>query len=71
MNKTIIIPGLIIAGAIAFFVSPFASKSPDGLERVIGSADKREFTPVEKLAGVGLTFGIAFGAGFLLGKRKK
>ena len=71
MKNTIIISGLIIAGAIAYFISPFASKRPDGLERVIGSSNKREFTPAEKLAGVGLTFGIAFGAGFLLGKRKK
>lgn len=32
--KTIIIVGLIIALALAIFLSPFASSSPDGLEKV-------------------------------------
>ncbi len=30
----VVIGGLIVAGALAFFVSPLASSSPDGLERV-------------------------------------
>ena len=34
MNKKHIVIGLLIAVAIAVFLSPFASPSPDGLERV-------------------------------------
>lgn len=32
--KRIILTGLLISIALAIFLSPFASKSPDGLERV-------------------------------------
>jgi cobalt/nickel transport protein len=34
MKRTIIIAGLILAGAVAAFLSPFSSSLPDGLERV-------------------------------------
>ena len=34
MKRKEIIVGLIIAAAVAFFLSPFASSWPDGLERV-------------------------------------
>ncbi len=34
MNKKQIVIGLLLAVAIAVFLSPFASPSPDGLERV-------------------------------------
>jgi cobalt/nickel transport protein len=34
--KKIIIPGLLVSACVAFFLSPFASTSPDGLERVAG-----------------------------------
>lgn len=34
MNKKHIVIGLLLAVAIAVFLSPFASPSPDGLERV-------------------------------------
>ena len=30
----VVVGGLIVAGGLAFFVSPLASSSPDGLERV-------------------------------------
>lgn len=32
--KKIIIIGILISVALAFFLSPYASKSPDGLEKV-------------------------------------
>lgn len=35
MRKTIFY-GLLVAVALAVFIAPFASKSPDGLERVAG-----------------------------------
>lgn len=38
--KRIVLVGLLIAVAIAFFLSPFASQSPDGLEKV---ADDKGF----------------------------
>lgn len=34
MNKSEILLGLILAVFLAFLISPFASKKPDGLERV-------------------------------------
>lgn len=34
MNKSVIIAGSLIAAGVALFMSPFASSSPDGLERV-------------------------------------
>lgn len=34
MNKKLIVIGLLLAVAVAVFLSPFASSSPDGLERV-------------------------------------
>jgi len=30
----VVVGGLIVAGGLAFFISPLASSSPDGLERV-------------------------------------
>lgn len=32
--KKIVIPGLLLSACLAFFFSPFASTSPDGLEKV-------------------------------------
>ncbi len=38
--KTLIIAGLVLSVFLAFFISPFASKSPDGLEKV---AERQNF----------------------------
>ena len=52
----IVIGGVLVAAALAFFVSPFASPSPDGLEKVAtdqGFADSAERHPLDEgpLAG--------------------
>jgi acyl-CoA synthetase (AMP-forming)/AMP-acid ligase II len=41
MKRTIIIAGLILAGAVAVFLSPFSSSLPDGLERVAAKSTGR------------------------------
>jgi cobalt/nickel transport protein len=94
--KKITLIGLFIAIILAFFFSPFASKSPDGLEKV---AEKKEFlhkcedqkvfkapfldylvpgikneriaTGVAGLIGTLISFGLAFGWGYLVRKREK
>jgi cobalt/nickel transport protein len=94
--KRFVVPGLIIAFAVAFFLSPFASRHPDGLERV---AKKKGFikagegkkiltapmpgyvmpgvkngglaTAVSGLAGTLITFGAAFGVGYLIRRKTK
>jgi len=47
----LVIAGLVVAVALATFVSPFASSSPDGLEKV--AADKSLDTEVEDHALAG------------------
>ncbi|HWM19298.1 MAG TPA: PDGLE domain-containing protein [Ilumatobacteraceae bacterium] len=47
----LVIAGLVVAVALATFVSPFASSSPDGLEKV--AADKALDTEVEDHALAG------------------
>ena len=91
-----ILIGLLIAVALAIFFSPFASQSPDGLEKVaedkgflhkgegqeILSAPIPDYTmPYVKhkglatsfagLIGTLLTFGMAFGLGYLIRRRAK
>lgn len=49
MNKKDIILGLILSAFLAFFLSPFASKFPDGLEKVAEDKvfiEKSEVKPV-------------------------
>lgn len=51
MNKKNILFGILAALVLAIFLSPFASSSPDGLERVaedIGFLEKGEGTPIFK-----------------------
>ena len=43
--KLFVVGGLLVAVALALFLSPFASSSPDGLERV---ADDRGFAASER-----------------------
>ena len=43
--KLFVVGGLLVAVALALFVSPFASSNPDGLERV---ADDRGFAASER-----------------------
>jgi len=48
MNKKDIVIGLLIALILAFFISPLASSSPDGLEKVAedkGFFEKSEVEP--------------------------
>ena len=47
----LVVVGLVVAVALATFVSPFASSSPDGLERV--AADKALDTEVDEHAFAG------------------
>lgn len=93
--KTTIFVGLAVAITLALFFSPFASSSPDGLEKVaeikgflhtgegkeIFSAPIPDYTmPGIKhegiatsfagLVGTLLTFGIAYGFGYILKKDK-
>ncbi len=37
-KRNIILPGLLVAVALAFLLSPFASRSPDGLQKVAADA---------------------------------
>jgi cobalt/nickel transport protein len=94
--KNVIITGLIISVILACGISYFASKSPDGLEKVaedkgflhLGEGKeifkapmpdyttrglKNEFlsNSLAGLIGVLITFGITFGLGYLIIKRKK
>jgi cobalt/nickel transport protein len=87
--------GLLFAVGVAVLLSPFASQSPDGLERVaedkgfldlgqkspLGQAPLPDYsvpgitsgflsTPIAGIAGTLLTFGLAYGLGHLLSKRK-
>lgn len=87
---------LLVALAVAAFLSPFASSSPDGLDRVaqdLGFEEKSEeeglfesllpdykFPGIENesiatslagIAGTLLTFGVAYGLGKVVSKRKK
>jgi cobalt/nickel transport protein len=87
--------GLLAAVAVAMMLSPFASQSPDGLERVAedqgfidldqksplvgaplpdygvpGMGDSRWSTPLAGVAGTLLTFGLAYGMGRLVARRK-
>jgi cobalt/nickel transport protein len=87
--------GLLLAVGVAVMLSPFASQSPDGLERVAenhgfidrgqesplveaplpdygvpGMGDGWLSTPVAGVTGTLLTFGLAYGVGRLLAKRK-
>ncbi len=94
--KMIILIGLLIAVALAFFFSPFASQSPDGLEKVaedegflhkgegqeVFSAPIPDYampnvkheglaTSLAGLVGTVLTFGVAFGLGYLIRRKAK
>lgn len=87
--------GLVAAVAVAVLLSPFASQSPDGLERVAedhgfidlgqksllgesplpdysvpGVGDRWWSTPLAGIAGTLLTFGLAYGMGRLVARRK-
>jgi cobalt/nickel transport protein len=91
-----VLAGLVVSVLLAAFVSPFASKAPDGLERISadkgcaekgegGSAWRHPLMPDYKIAGVRsesvgtalaglagtlLVFGVAFGAGKLISRKR-
>jgi len=87
--------GLLAAVAVAVLLSPFASQSPDGLERVAedqgfvdlgqqsplvesplpdysvpGGGGRWWSTPLAGAAGTLLTFGLAYGVGRFVARRK-
>jgi cobalt/nickel transport protein len=93
--KKVTLIGLLIAIIFVLFFSPFASKSPDGLEKVAenkgflhkckvqevfkspipdylvpGIKHKGVATAVSGLIGVLISFGVAFGLGYLIRKKK-
>lgn len=87
--------GLLLAVGVALILSPFASQSPDGLERVAedkgfidlgegaplveaplpdyslpGAGDGWLSTSAAGVAGTLLTFGLAYGLGWTLSRRR-
>jgi cobalt/nickel transport protein len=81
MNKSEILLSLILAIVLIFFISPFASKKPDGLERVAedkGFLSRAEGKPIFSSpladyiwAGPLIVFGVSWAVAKMLKGHKR